>query len=142
MPADERHLTPQAVREPLPERFLVDRCGGRNVDRQLDSLDFDHAAEDARRELGLIAVRAQSSPEALSDLSAEIRKREAELAALRSRVADLRQVIVDTGALAAVEDLIEALREESIAALDALGLADPTDAVLRQLIVAATKRKG
>ncbi len=59
-----------------------------------------------------------------------------------ARVADLRQVIVDTGALAAVEDLIEALREESIAALDALGLADPTDAVLRQLIVAATKRKG
>ncbi|MFN8132594.1 MAG: hypothetical protein U0R70_13675 [Solirubrobacteraceae bacterium] len=42
---------------------------------------LDHAAEDARRELGLIAVRAQSSPEALSDLSAEIRKREAELAA-------------------------------------------------------------
>jgi hypothetical protein len=40
---------------------------------------LEQAGEDLRRELGLLAVRAQDSPEALSAMSAEIRKRKAQL---------------------------------------------------------------
>ena len=40
---------------------------------------LEHAAEGARRELGRIAVHAQRSPEALAEMSTEIRKRKSEL---------------------------------------------------------------
>ena len=40
---------------------------------------LDKASDDARRELGILAVRAQSSPEALRAMSAEIRKRKAQI---------------------------------------------------------------
>jgi hypothetical protein len=40
---------------------------------------LDDASEDARRELGRRAVRAQRTPEALAELSSEIRKRKAQL---------------------------------------------------------------
>jgi uncharacterized protein YicC (UPF0701 family) len=40
---------------------------------------LDRASEDARRELGRRAVRAQRTPEALAELSTEIRKRKAQL---------------------------------------------------------------
>jgi hypothetical protein len=41
---------------------------------------LDKASDDVRRELGILAVRAQSSPEALKAMSAEIRKRKAQVA--------------------------------------------------------------
>ena len=40
---------------------------------------LDKASEDVRRELGILAVRAQRSPESLRAMSAEIRKRKTEL---------------------------------------------------------------
>lgn len=40
---------------------------------------LDKAGDDVRRELGILAVRAQSSPEALRAMSAEIRKRKAQI---------------------------------------------------------------
>jgi hypothetical protein len=40
---------------------------------------LEKASEDVRRELGIMAVRAQRSPEALRAMSAEIRKRKTEL---------------------------------------------------------------
>ena len=40
---------------------------------------LDKASDDVRRELGILAVRAQGSPEALRAISAEIRKRKAEI---------------------------------------------------------------
>lgn len=40
---------------------------------------LEKASEDVRRELGVLAVRAQRSPEALRTMSAEIRKRKTEL---------------------------------------------------------------
>jgi hypothetical protein len=40
---------------------------------------LDAAADDALRELGRMAIRAQRSPEALTQLSAEIRKRRSQL---------------------------------------------------------------
>lgn len=40
---------------------------------------LEKASEDVRRELGVLAVRAQRSPEALRAMSAEIRKRKTEL---------------------------------------------------------------
>ncbi|MFM2437664.1 MAG: hypothetical protein RLZ55_475 [Actinomycetota bacterium] len=58
------------------------------------------------------------------------------------RIESLREVIVDTGALRAVEELIDILRDDSVAALDSMGLTDPADSVLRRLITAATARKG
>lgn len=41
---------------------------------------LEKATDDLRRDLGIVAVRAQSSPEALKAMSAEIRKRKAEIA--------------------------------------------------------------
>ena len=41
---------------------------------------LDKASDDVRRELGILAVRAQQSPDALRAMSAEIRKRKAEIA--------------------------------------------------------------
>lgn len=40
----------------------------------------ERASDDIRRELGLVAVKAQTSPEALKAMAAEIRKRKAEIA--------------------------------------------------------------
>jgi hypothetical protein len=40
---------------------------------------LEQASEDVRRELGILAVKAQRSPEALRAMSAEIRKRKTEL---------------------------------------------------------------
>jgi hypothetical protein len=42
---------------------------------------LDRASDDVRRELGILAVHAQRSPEALRAMSAEIRKRKTELSA-------------------------------------------------------------
>jgi geranylgeranyl diphosphate synthase type I len=58
-------------------------------------------------------------------------------------VAAIRRVIVATGALDAVEKLIDELTATARAALDAAPLADPEAAdALRQLTVAATRRTG
>lgn len=40
---------------------------------------LEKAGDDLRRELGILAVRAQSSPEALRAMSSEIRKRKAQI---------------------------------------------------------------
>lgn len=40
---------------------------------------LDKASDEVRRELGVLAVRAQRSPEALRAMSAEIRKRKTEI---------------------------------------------------------------
>lgn len=40
---------------------------------------LDRTTDDVRRELGILAVRAQRSPEALRAMSAEMRKRKAEI---------------------------------------------------------------
>jgi hypothetical protein len=40
---------------------------------------LDAAADDGLRDLGLMTIRAQHSPEALTELSAEIRKRRSQL---------------------------------------------------------------
>jgi hypothetical protein len=65
----------------------VDRIHG--VSNQLSSRAQDearewqdrveHLSEEAWRELGRMAIRAQSSPEALTELAAEIRDRKREL---------------------------------------------------------------
>lgn len=41
---------------------------------------LEKASDDMRRELGILAVRAQSSPDALRAMSSEIRKRKAQIA--------------------------------------------------------------
>ncbi|HTY72900.1 MAG TPA: polyprenyl synthetase family protein [Actinomycetes bacterium] len=57
-------------------------------------------------------------------------------------VAGLREVITETGALARVEQLITARTEEAVDALATSGLAEPARAVLADLAVAATARRG
>jgi geranylgeranyl diphosphate synthase type I len=52
----------------------------------------------------------------------------------------LRKVIVDTGAVAAVERLIESLVADAAAALDSAPVAEPTRGVLAGLVAAATAR--
>ena len=52
----------------------------------------------------------------------------------------LREVIVDTGALASVERLIESLVADAAAALDSAPVAEPTRGVLAGLVEAATAR--
>jgi geranylgeranyl diphosphate synthase type I len=55
-------------------------------------------------------------------------------------VAALREVLVETGALAAVERMIAAGTEQALDALDTVEVAPPADRVLRELAVAATAR--
>ena len=57
-------------------------------------------------------------------------------------VATLREIIIDTGALASVELLITELANEAEAALAEVTLHEPAGTVLRDLIVVATARKG
>jgi geranylgeranyl diphosphate synthase type I len=52
----------------------------------------------------------------------------------------LREVIVDTGALAAVELLVDQLVDQSLAALAAADIADAARGVLEGLVAAATAR--
>jgi uncharacterized protein YicC (UPF0701 family) len=51
----------------------------RRAREDMGSRDWQHmlddAAEDARRELGRMAIRAQRTPQALTELSREVRKR-------------------------------------------------------------------
>jgi geranylgeranyl diphosphate synthase type I len=53
----------------------------------------------------------------------------------------LRGIIVDTGALAEVETMIEQLADEAQAALQRVELNPPAGQVLSELVVAATSRK-
>jgi geranylgeranyl diphosphate synthase type I len=52
----------------------------------------------------------------------------------------LREVLVDTGALAAVEKMIDELTEQAHRALDLMEPADPARAVLTELVTVATAR--
>mgnify|MGYP000874309063 FL=1 len=52
----------------------------------------------------------------------------------------LQEVIVSTGALAAVETMIDDLTQASLAALDSAPISEPATTVLRDLVVAATAR--
>ena len=54
---------------------------------------LDAVADDALRELGLMTIRAQHSPEALTEFSAEIRKRRGQLT--RKATADRRRAAAD-----------------------------------------------
>jgi ElaB/YqjD/DUF883 family membrane-anchored ribosome-binding protein len=54
---------------------------------------LDALADDALRELGLMTIRAQHSPEALTEFSAEIRKRRGQLS--RRATADRRRATAD-----------------------------------------------
>ena len=59
----------------------------------------------------------------------------------RDGVEKLREVIVDTGALGAVEQLIDSLATQSVEALSTVDLAEPAASVLTDLVAAATARK-
>ena len=54
---------------------------------------LDAATDDVLRELGLMTIRAQHSPEALTEFSAEIRKRRGQLS--RRATADRRRAAAD-----------------------------------------------
>jgi geranylgeranyl diphosphate synthase type I len=56
-------------------------------------------------------------------------------------VESLREVLVDTGALAEVERMISACTEQALDALDRVEVAPPADHVLRELAAAATARR-
>mgnify|MGYP006276188297 CR=1 FL=1 len=58
-----------------------------------------------------------------------------------SGVATLRAVITDTGALAHVEELIESMLAQSLAAIDAAPITDDARVALRDLAFAATRRR-
>ena len=55
-------------------------------------------------------------------------------------VQQLRTIITETGALAEVESVIEALTDEAVASLDSVSLAPPATEVLTGLAYAATRR--
>jgi len=57
-------------------------------------------------------------------------------------VARLREIIIDTGALASVERLITELADAAESALAAVSLQEPAGTVLQDLIIVATARKG
>jgi len=72
--------------------------------------------------------------------AAVIRRRLGDPALDAAGVDELREVIVDTGALTHAETLIDKLTGESLATLDAAGIPDGPREVLRGLAVAATAR--
>ena len=53
----------------------------------------------------------------------------------------LREIIVETGALDAVERLVDQLVVQAARALDTADVADPARAVLHELVEAATARQ-
>jgi hypothetical protein len=58
----------------------------RTVDQTTEWQDaLEHANDEVRREMGRRAIRAQRTPEALKDLSSEIRKRQADLGPAASK---------------------------------------------------------
>lgn len=57
-------------------------------------------------------------------------------------VNDMREVIIETGALAKAEDLIAVRTEQALRALEAIGLAEPIHNVLSDLAFTATSRSG
>jgi ElaB/YqjD/DUF883 family membrane-anchored ribosome-binding protein len=62
-------------------RETTNQLGSRGQDQVSEwQKTLDAAADDALRELGRMAIRAQRSPEALTELSGEIRKRRGQLA--------------------------------------------------------------
>lgn len=75
-----------ATAAPKPKKKSVHPADGTSpthlLQGALDDLTglLERAGDDIRRELGLVAVKAQTSPEALKAMAAEIRKRKAEIA--------------------------------------------------------------
>jgi len=72
--------------------------------------------------------------------SAQIRRHLGDPGLDTEGVQQLRTIITETGALAEVESVIEALTDEAVASLDSVSLAPPATEVLTGLAYAATRR--
>jgi geranylgeranyl diphosphate synthase, type I len=96
----------------------------------------DDLREGKRTVLVAEALRTASPSQA-----AQVRRRLGDPRLDAEGVAVLREIIVETGALDAVERLVEQLVEEACAALAKADVADPAREVLGQLVDAATARQ-
>jgi geranylgeranyl diphosphate synthase, type I len=97
----------------------------------------DDLREGKRTVLVAMAVEAATATQA-----AVLRRRLGDPALDADGVAELREIIVGTGALRDVEVLIETLTEQAFTALAASGVDEPARGVLHGLAVASTSRKG
>jgi geranylgeranyl diphosphate synthase type I len=97
------------------------------------------AGDDLRegKRTALVAVAVENASPAQAHL---LRTSLGDPALSTERVAALREVLVDTGALARVESMIGDKTEQAYAALASVDLAEPADEVLASLVRAATAR--
>ncbi len=96
----------------------------------------DDLREGKRTVLVAMAVEAATATQA-----AVLRRRLGDPALDADGVAELREIIVGTGALRDVEALIETLTAQAFTALAASGVDEPARGVLHDLAVASTSRK-
>jgi geranylgeranyl diphosphate synthase type I len=122
---------------PLGEAFQLrdDVLGVFGDPEQTGKPAGDDLREGKRTVLVATAVEAASPAQA-----AVLRRRLGDPALDADGVSALREIIVDTGALAHVEALIEALTDQAFRALESPLIQEPARDVLRGLAIAATSR--
>jgi geranylgeranyl diphosphate synthase type I len=98
------------------------------------------AGDDLREGKRTVLV-AEALTNASPSQAAQVRRRLGDPRLDAEGVSVLREIIVDTGALDAVERLVEQLVEEASTALELADVAEPARAVLGELVGAATARQ-
>jgi geranylgeranyl diphosphate synthase type I len=106
-----------------------------------DPTETGKPAGDDLREGKRTVLVAEALRTASPSQAAQVRRRLGDPRLDAEGVAVLREIIVETGALDAVERLVEQLVEEACAALAKADVADPAREVLGQLVDAATARQ-
>ena len=106
-----------------------------------DPAETGKPAGDDLREGKRTVLVAEALAKASPGQAAQVRRHLGDPRLDAGGVAVLREIIVDTGALDAVERLVEQLVDEAAAALVRADVADPARGVLAQLVEAATARQ-
>jgi geranylgeranyl diphosphate synthase type I len=106
-----------------------------------DPAETGKPAGDDLREGKRTVLVAETFARATADQAAAVRRHLGDPALSEEGVAELRQVITDTGALERTEEVIAQLTERALRALDAPGLDPTAREVLGELAVAATARR-
>ena len=106
-----------------------------------DPAETGKPAGDDLREGKRTVLVAEALTNASPSQAAQVRRRLGDPRLDAEGVAVLREIIVETGALDAVERLVEQLVEEASLALQRADVAEPARAVLSELVEAATARQ-
>jgi geranylgeranyl diphosphate synthase type I len=106
-----------------------------------DPSETGKPAGDDLREGKRTVLVAEALANASPSQAAQVRRRLGDPRLDAEGVAVLREIIVETGALDAVERLVDQLVVQAARALDTADVADPARGVLHELVEAATARQ-